>query len=205
MFGSFTLLAFASAALGSVVAPMSIDERSAVRRSLSGQATFYGGNVHGGACSFSTYTLPASLKGTALSSSNWDNSGNCGGCVSVHHGGKSVTAMIVDECPGCGSNHLDLFPDAFADLAPKSEGVIPVSWYYVPCPHIEDPLEIHMKPGVSEYWFSAQVVNGHRRTSKMEISTDHGRSWKGTSRTTYNFFEISSGAGAEQAWIRVTR
>ena len=61
-----------------------------------------------------------------------------------------------------------------------------------------------MKSGVSQYWFSAQVVNAHRRTSKMEVSIDQGKTWLSTTRQTYNFFEISSGAGATTAWIRVT-
>ena len=80
------------------LAPMSIDERSLVKRQmLTGQATTYGGNTAGGACSFSTYTLPAGLYGTALSDSNWDNSGNCGGCISVTGpAGGPITAMV---CP----------------------------------------------------------------------------------------------------------
>jgi len=95
MFASvLSLFTLASAAYAAVTPAMSLDERAVVRRSLSGQATYYGGNVAGGACSFSTYTLPSGLQGTALSSSNWDNSGNCGGCVTVNYGGKSVTAMV---------------------------------------------------------------------------------------------------------------
>ena len=90
----FAALALTSSAIAAIIPAMSIDERSAVKRSLSGQATFYGGNVQGGACSFSTYTIPSGLAGTAISSSNWANSGNCGGCVAVHHGGKTVTAMV---------------------------------------------------------------------------------------------------------------
>jgi hypothetical protein len=63
--------------------------------SLSGQATFYGGNVAGGACSFSTYTLPSDIFGTALSDSNWNNSVNCGACVSVTGpSGNSILAMV---------------------------------------------------------------------------------------------------------------
>ncbi len=37
------------------------------------------------------------------------------------------------------------------------------------------------------------------------VSTDQGKTWKAAQRTTYNFFEISSGVGASSAWIRVTR
>lgn len=97
MYSLLTITALFSAALAAVVPPMSIDERSVVRGALSGEATYYGGNVHGGTCSFSTYSLPSGLYGTALSDSNWDTAGNCGGCVKVNHGGKSITAMIVDQ------------------------------------------------------------------------------------------------------------
>ena len=98
----FSLLALAvSATLAAPTAPTSLDQRAVARRSLSGQATFYGGNVHGGTCSFSTYTLPSGLYGTALSDSNWDDAGNCGGCVAVTYGGKTVTAMVrlIFGCP----------------------------------------------------------------------------------------------------------
>lgn len=198
----FGLSALAATAF-SAVTPINLDSRSLNPRSLSGQATFYGGNVAGGACSFSTYTLPSNIYGTALSDSNWDTSGNCGGCVSATYGGKTITAMIVDECPGCGTNHLDLFPTAFSALASQSVGVIDLTWDYVACP-ITSPLQIHMKSGVSEYWFSAQVVNGKRRTAKLEVSIDSGKTWLSTTRQTYNFFEISSGVGATTAWVRAT-
>lgn len=61
-----------------------------------------------------------------------------------------------------------------------------------------------MKSGVSQYWFSAQVVNAKRRTAKLEVSTNGGKSWQDAKRTTYNFFEISSGVGASTAWVRAT-
>lgn len=209
----FKALAASSLANALVTAPMSMDERSlGKRQTLNGKATFYGGNVEGGTCSFAGYKLPAGLYGTAISDSNWNNAAQCGGCVAASYGGKYVTAMvsvptssgkdmpyltnpyqIVDQCPGCGPNHLDLFQDAFTQLAPASKGVINLNWQYVPCPHIQGPLEIRMKSGVSPYWFSAQVINAQRRTSKLEVSTDQGRTWRRTQRQTYNYFEIASG------------
>ncbi|THX31145.1 barwin-like endoglucanase [Aureobasidium pullulans] len=195
--------AFASAALGAAL-PVSANPNTVAKRALTGEATFYGGNTSGGQCSFTEYTLPSGVYGTALSDSNWSNAANCGACVSVKGpNGKSITAMITDQCPGCGTNHLDLYENAFTQLAAKSAGIINVSWDYVACP-ITSPLSIHMKSGVSQYWFSAQVVNAKRRTTKLEVSTDSGKTWKAAARTTYNFFEISSGSGATSAWIRVT-
>ncbi|RDW77771.1 hypothetical protein BP6252_05824 [Coleophoma cylindrospora] len=171
---------------------------------LSGQATFYGGNVQGGTCSFSTYTLPSGLYGTALSDSNWANSAECGSCVSVTGpSGNSITAMIVDQCPGCGTNHLDLFTDAFTALASESAGIIDVTWSYVDCP-ITSPLEVHNKEGVSANWFSMQVVNANQAVESLEVSTDGGSTWLTTTRQTYNFFQISSGTGTTTVDVKVT-
>lgn len=62
---------------------------------LSGEATFYGGNTQGGMCSFSDYTIPDGIYGTAISDSNWDDSEACGGCVKVTGpNGNSITAMV---------------------------------------------------------------------------------------------------------------
>lgn len=71
--------AFASAALGAAL-PVSANPSTIAKRALSGQATFYGGNTSGGQCSFTQYTLPSGVYGTALSDSNWSNAANCGAC-----------------------------------------------------------------------------------------------------------------------------
>ncbi|KKY21734.1 putative extracellular cellulase allergen asp f7 [Phaeomoniella chlamydospora] len=177
---------------------------SAIGSVKSGEATYYGGNVSGGTCSFSTYTLPSGIYGTALSDSNWENSANCGACISVTGpSGNSITAMIVDQCSGCGTNHLDLFSDAFSALADQSLGVIDVTWQIVQCP-ITTPLELHNKEGVSAYWFSMQVVNANEPVASLEVSTDGGSTWTSATRQTYNFFEISSGTGTTTVDVRVT-
>ena len=68
---------------------------TALSGSNSGQATFYGGNISGGTCSFSTYSLPSGIFGTALSDSNWDDAGNCGACIEVTGpSGNSIKAMV---------------------------------------------------------------------------------------------------------------
>lgn len=75
---SLAILALATTALG-----------------LSGEASFYGGNLSGGTCSFSSYTLPAGIYGTALSGANWDSAAHCGACVEVTGpSGTKITAMV---------------------------------------------------------------------------------------------------------------
>lgn len=170
----------------------------------SGEATFYGGNTDGGMCSFAGYTIPSGVFGTALSSSNWANAGNCGACVSVTGpSGEKITAMIVDQCPGCGDNHLDLFENAFTNLAAASVGVIPVSWELVEC-GITTPISIRNKSGTSAYWFSMQVVNSNVPVEKLEVSTDGGSSWTATERQDYNYFQYSAGFGSAAVSVKVT-
>ncbi|KAG2016750.1 hypothetical protein GB937_006230 [Aspergillus fischeri] len=170
----------------------------------SGKATFYGGNISGGTCSFTGYTLPSGLFGTAYSGAAWNNAAECGACVSVKGpNGKTIKAMIVDQCPECEQDHLDLFQDAFTQLADVSKGIIPITWSFVPC-GITSPVVLKNKEGTSRYWFSMQVMNANEPVAKLEVSTDGGKTWQGTTRTSYNFFEESSGFGQDTVDVRVT-
>ena len=42
--------------------------------------------------------------------------------------GKTSQVTVVDRCPGCGVNDIDLSPAAFSDLANEGLGRISVSW-----------------------------------------------------------------------------
>jgi hypothetical protein len=52
------------------------------------------GNLSGGNCMFTTYTLPAGILGTAFSGQKWDNSANCGACIEVTGPSGTVKAMV---------------------------------------------------------------------------------------------------------------
>ncbi|KAF4781549.1 rare lipoprotein A [Colletotrichum scovillei] len=169
-----------------------------------GKSTFYGGNTSGGMCSFSTYTIPSGLYGTAFSGQAWDSAAHCGACVKVTGpNGNSITAMVVDQCPECDEGHLDLFQDAFTQLGTVSEGIISTSYEFVEC-GITSPIKLHNKTGTSANWFSMQVLNHNEPVAKLEVSTDGGSTWQATNRQPYNFFENSSGFGTETVDVRVT-
>ena len=87
-------LALFSSAFAAAIPDQSDNESYLARRAVSGKSTWYGGNVQGGTCSFSTYTLPAGLYSTAFSGQVWNKAANCGGCVKVTHAGKTITAMV---------------------------------------------------------------------------------------------------------------
>ncbi|OBS22445.1 hypothetical protein FPOA_08782 [Fusarium poae] len=170
--------------------------------SVSGSSTFYGGNLSGGNCMFTTYTLPAGILGTAFSGQKWDNSANCGACIEVTGPSGTVKAMIVDKCPECEPGHLDLFPDAFKAVG-GTNGIVKTSYKFVEC-GITTPLVLHNKSGTSANWFSIQVVNANEPVKSVEVSIDGGKTWKATERKDYNFFENPSGFGKESVDVKIT-
>ncbi|PCD31251.1 hypothetical protein AU210_010906 [Fusarium oxysporum f. sp. radicis-cucumerinum] len=170
--------------------------------SVSGSSTFYGGNLAGGNCMFSTYTLPSGILGTAFSGQKWDNSANCGACIEVTGPSGTIKAMIVDKCPECDPGHLDLFPDAFKAVG-GTDGIVKTSYKFVEC-GITTPLVLHNKEGTSANWFSIQVVNANEPVKSVQVSTDGGSTWKSTERKDYNFFENPAGFGKTSVDVKVT-
>ncbi|KAG8168364.1 hypothetical protein KVR01_001113 [Diaporthe batatas] len=171
---------------------------------VSGTSTFYGGNLNGGACSFTTMSvIPSGLYGTAFPGSAWNNAAKCGTCLEVTGPNGKIKVMVVDKCPECEQGHLDLFQDGFAKIGSIPAGRIATSYTEIPC-GISSPIVLHNKSGTSAYWFSMQVVNSNMPVSKLEVSTDGGKTWQATTRTDYNFFEKSSGFGTSTVDVRVT-
>ncbi|KAF5715765.1 Expansin 2 [Fusarium mundagurra] len=170
--------------------------------SVSGSSTFYGGNLAGGNCMFSTYTLPSGILGTAFSGQKWDNAANCGACIEVTGPSGTIKAMIVDKCPECDPGHLDLFPDAFKAVG-GTDGIVKTSYKFVEC-GITTPLVLHNKEGTSANWFSIQVINANEPVKSVQVSTDGGSTWKSTERKDYNFFENPAGFGKTSVDVKVT-
>ncbi|GME66001.1 putative extracellular cellulase allergen asp f7- protein [Neofusicoccum parvum] len=195
---------FLSRAIASPVPAAELNRRQDYGDNVGGAATFYGGNVQGGMCSFSGYTLPPGIRGTALSSNNWENAANCGACVNVKGPkGETIKAMIVDQCPSCAKNQLDLFQGAFTEIANKSAGKVGISWEFVPC-GVSGPIRLKNKEGTSQYWFSMQVLNSNFAIDSMQVSTDGGKTWQKTQRAEYNYFENDSGFGTDTVDVKVT-
>jgi hypothetical protein len=49
-----------------------------------------------------------------------------------------------------------------------------------------------------------QVVNANEAVASLEVSTDGGSTWHGTTRQYYNFFENSAGFGTSTVDVRIT-
>ncbi|ETW75344.1 Non-catalytic module family EXPN protein [Heterobasidion irregulare TC 32-1] len=104
------------------------------RRDFSGQGTFYVPGL--GACGV---TNTGSDLIVAISAARFDSTGTanpnlnplCGKRITANFQGKSVTATVVDRCPGCAVNDLDFSPAAFDALADPSLGRIDISWNFI--------------------------------------------------------------------------
>ncbi|KAI0850833.1 RlpA-like double-psi beta-barrel-protein domain-containing protein-containing protein [Daldinia vernicosa] len=54
----------------------------------------------------------------------------CGKQIQIHMGGKSALATVVDKCPGCSENSIDVSPAVFESLAPLTVGRTQIEWDY---------------------------------------------------------------------------
>jgi expansin len=124
----------------------------------------------------------------------------CGGCVEVQGPLGSVVARVVDSCPDCGPNHLDMSPQAFEKVARLVDGRVQIKWRFVSCP-VQGPLRYRVKEGSSEWWTALQVRN-HRVPLKRLEWFKQG-SWVEAPRQDFNYFIEPKGMGPGELRLRV--
>lgn len=154
-----------------------------------GIATFYDADGSGN-CSFPA--TPDDLDVAAFDMTSYAASATCGACVKVKGPNGDVTVRIVDSCPGCAPNHLDLSRSAFAKIADPARGRVPVSFQMVGCAY-DGPLAFHFKDGSSKYWTAIQVRNHRVPVAKVEYR--RAGAFVEMKREAYNYFVESKGVG----------
>ena len=85
----------------------------------SGTATFY---TLAGLPNCSYPTVPASGRYVALSPGEYASGAACGTVLAVTGPKGTVQVTVVDQCPECGTGHLDLGSEAFAAIADPVAG-----------------------------------------------------------------------------------
>ncbi|KAH9465092.1 hypothetical protein Pst134EA_012989 [Puccinia striiformis f. sp. tritici] len=85
---------------------------------FAGRSTFYDPGL--GACG--NYNGPGDFI-VALNANQFTANKWCGKKIKIFFGGKNTIATIVDECPGCPTNGLDMSPSLFEFFASKDVGV----------------------------------------------------------------------------------
>jgi expansin (peptidoglycan-binding protein) len=171
----------------------------------TGVATFYTTADGSGACLYDKNTADTNI--AALDVADWNGSAWCGACADVTlatdaGSPPTVRVRIVDECPDCSAGQLDLHPAAFAQLAPTSEGRVPITWTFVAC-DVTGPVAYKYKDGSNAYWTAVQVQNSRLPIAKFESSAD-GMTWVEAARQDYNYFLNASGFGTGMVHVRIT-
>ncbi|KAI1739495.1 riboflavine-aldehyde-forming enzyme [Xylaria scruposa] len=69
--------------------------------------------------------------GDAVVALSPSKTGDCGKTINIHYQGKSTTAKVVDKCPGCAADGIDVSPTVFDKLANRDQGRVSVTWEFI--------------------------------------------------------------------------
>jgi len=64
----------------------------------------------------------------AMNSPDFAGGSKCGAKITIHYQGKTMTAIVRDECPTCEPGGIDLTEGLFKIFAPTSVGLIRLDW-----------------------------------------------------------------------------
>ncbi|KAL2810095.1 RlpA-like double-psi beta-barrel-protein domain-containing protein-containing protein [Aspergillus granulosus] len=67
----------------------------------------------------------------ALNSTNPNTNPLCGLKLRIRRGEMTVDVAVVDRCPGCNTNDLDVSPAVFEELGDLAEGRVLVDWSWL--------------------------------------------------------------------------
>lgn len=167
-----------------------------IGQSTDGIITFYEGDGRG-ACGYDATADDFA----AIYTGGWASSAACGNCVEVTAPKGTLVVRIVDQCPDCDLNHLDLRRSSFAKIADVAAGRVNVKLKAVTCP-TSGNLQLHVKEGSNPYWLALQVRNQRRPVVKLEGKKNGA--FVTLPRTDYNYFVAESGLGDGPIGVRVT-
>ncbi|KAL4778598.1 RlpA-like double-psi beta-barrel-protein domain-containing protein-containing protein [Aspergillus varians] len=101
----------------------------------TGDLTYYDPGV--GSCGISSTSsekicaLSHVVFDAALTSGNPNENPLCGLRLRIRRSNRSIDVKVVDRCPGCSVNDLDVSPAVFEDLADLAEGRVTVDWSWL--------------------------------------------------------------------------
>lgn len=163
---------------------------------LPGIATYYAA-TGAGACS---YEASSDLDVVALGDGSYDDASMCGACVEVVGPKGAVVVRVVDRCPECADEHLDLSQQAFEKIADRAQGRVEIEYSFTSC-EVSGPLRYRFKDGSSRYWTGIQVQNHKLPVTKLEVRKEG--SWLELKREHYNYFVTEDGVGLQPEGLAV--
>jgi expansin (peptidoglycan-binding protein) len=137
----------------------------------------------------------------AINAVQWDQAAHCGEYLRVTGPLGSTVVRVVDRCPECGLNELDLSLSAFDEIGNRNDGQAPIRWERIAHPN-PGALAFHVKEGSSQFWLALQVREHRYGITALSILV--GGSYQPVQREDYNYFVRSTGAGPGPLQVRVT-
>lgn len=132
-------------------------------------------------CMFDTATIGE--KYGAINGSQFGIADYCGVCLEVTGSASSSVIQIVDNCPTCVANSLDLTPSVFLEITGDlSVSIAPITWKQVSCPWLTN-LRLN-KYNSNGYYCEIIIENHVNDLSEVQIYANG--SWNSLNRTNYN-------------------
>ncbi len=137
----------------------------------------------------------------AISGAQWDGASHCGEFLRVTGPLGSIVVRVVDRCPECAANDLDLSPNAFADIAEPVSGQAAIRWERIAHPN-PGPLAFRFREGSSEFFLSLQVREHRYGITAMSVFADGA--YRPMQRRDDSYFDYAQTRGPGPVQIRVT-
>ncbi|PPQ65859.1 hypothetical protein CVT26_000793 [Gymnopilus dilepis] len=141
--------------------------------------------------------LPDPTQVVALNSAQFAGGSHCFETITISVNGKSTSAQIVDECPGCPFAGLDFSSGLFQYFAPESVGVLSGSWNFgagaAPSPSPSPKPTTHAPPPPPP---STTATPTHTTTSHSATHSTTSSSISTTSQSSTSSSAVASSASA---------
>lgn len=167
----------------------------------SGVATHYVLQPGDGNCSYPAADTDQLY--VALPPAEYGAAAACGSYLEITGPDGSVTAEVVDLCPGCQSGHIDLSEQAFAQIAPLAAGLVPVTYHTIIDPPLPAPLSLRVKEGSSAYWLALLPIGNGNPVTSVRVSGP-ARGWQDLAHASYNYWLAPSGMGPGPFTVQLT-
>jgi len=169
---------------------------TAAHAQSTAQITVYG-TGDDGACMYGPVPTSGIPFGriVAVGADLWDDSAGCGRFMELDaseatcygspcdFGTDPIVVQVVDQCPECSNDHLDLSTIAWEDLTDDfPPGLVEnVTWRYVPGMYPGN-VQMQIAPGSSQYWLGMTPRDWNVPITAVEVRSSGSASWQPTPR-----------------------
>jgi expansin (peptidoglycan-binding protein) len=162
----------------------------------SGEAVYYNPEQAEDRCSIEPLA-PGGLY-ASVPAAEYDGGAVCGAYLDISGPLGTIQAEIIDMCPGCGRNQLDLGTAAFTRIQRLSRGTALISYGLARDPALPGPLAVRVGAGSSAGTLALQVLNHGNPLAGVRVDG------QALTRRSDGYWVAPHGAGLGPFEVRVT-